>query len=275
MKRIALVLVVLAATLFGFSCADSGAKLKDGVYFAQDNDFAPQGGWKEQVVVTVAKGKVSAVDWNGVSNLGVADKKTVSTAGGYGMKAASKLGLEWHEQAATVEAFLVKTQDTAFSKFKDDGTTDAITGASLHVKNFFALVKKALDAGPVAKGIYAKNGWFFAAQADFDAQTGWKDSVLLTVVNGTLVDAVWNATNKDTAKKSKLLVAIAGTYGMGKAAKLGEWNVQAAAVQAELLKVQDPTKIALKADGTSDAVSGASLHLTAVPLAVEALAAAR
>jgi len=51
--------------------------------------------------------------------------------------------------------------------------------------------------------------------------------------------------------------------------------VQAAAVQAELLKVQDPAKIVLKADGTSDAVSGASLHLTAVPLAIEALAAAR
>ena len=80
--------------------------------------------------------------------------------------------------------------------------------------------------------------------------------MLLTVVNGTLVDVVWNATNKDTAKKSKLVEAIAGTYGMAKAAKLGEWNVQAAAVQAELLKVQDPAKIALKADGTSDAVLG-------------------
>ena len=87
-------------------------------------------------------GKITAVNWNGVSNLGVADKKTVAAAGGYGMKKASKLGLEWHEQAANVEAFLVKTQDTGFSKFKDDGTTDAITGASLHVKNFFDLVNE-------------------------------------------------------------------------------------------------------------------------------------
>lgn len=274
MKRIALVLVVLAAVLSSFSCG-STSKLKDGVYFAQDNDFAPQGGWKEQVVLTVEKGRITAATWNGVSNLGVADKKTVSAAGAYGMKQASKLGLEWHEQAANVEAYLVKTQDTAFAKLKDDGTTDAITGASMHVKGFFDLVKKALAAGPVAKGVYAKDGWFFAEQADFDAQTGWKDSVLCTVVNGTLVDVVWNATNKDTAKKSKLLEAIAGTYGMAKAAKLGEWNVQAAAVQAELLKVQDPAKIALKADGTSDAVSGASIHLTAVPLAQQALAAAR
>jgi major membrane immunogen (membrane-anchored lipoprotein) len=272
-KRIALVLFALAAALFCISC--STAKLKDGVYFAQDGDFAPQGGWKEQVVVTVNRGKITVVSWNGVSNLGVADKKTVAASGGYGMKKASKLGLEWHEQAANVEAFLVKTQDVGFSKFNDEGVTDAITGASLHVKNFFTLVNKALAAGPVAKGIYGKDGWYFAEQPDFDATTGWKDSVLLTVANGTLVDAVWNATNKDPAKKSKLLQALAGTYGMGKAAKLGEWNVQAAAVQAELLKVQDPAKIPLKADGTSDAVSGASIHLTAVSLATEALAAAR
>jgi major membrane immunogen (membrane-anchored lipoprotein) len=272
-KRIAFILLVLAAALVSISC--SGSKLKNGVYFAQDNDFAPQGGWKEQVVVTVERGKIASVNWNGVSNLGVADKKTVAAQGGYGMVKASKLGLEWHEQAANVEAYLVKTQDVGFSKFDDQGVTDAITGASLHVKNFFDLVTKALAAGPVAKGIYTKDGWYFAEQQDFDANTGWKDSVLLTVVNGRLVDAVWNATNKDPAKRSKLLEAIAGTYGMGKAAKLGEWNVQAAAVQAELLKVQDPAKIAMKEDGTSDAVSGASIHLTAVPLATEALAAAR
>jgi major membrane immunogen (membrane-anchored lipoprotein) len=273
MKRIALFALVLAAALFSISCSTS--KLKNGVYFAQDNDYAVQGGWKEQVVVTVARGKIAGVIWNGVSNLGVTDKKTVAASGGYGMKLASKLGLEWNEEAANVEAYLVKTQDTAFSKFNEDGTTDAITGASIHVKNFFALVNTALAAGPVAKGIYRKDGWFFAAQPDFDASTGWKDSVLVTVVNGTIVDVVWNATNKDTAKKSKLLEALAGTYGMGKAARLGEWNVQAAVVQAEIVKVQDPAKIPLKDDGTSDAVSGASIHLTAVGLATEALKAAR
>jgi major membrane immunogen (membrane-anchored lipoprotein) len=272
-KRISLILIVLAVAAFG--TAYGAAKPKDGVYFAQDKDFAPQGGWKEQVVVTVSRGKITAANWNGVSNLGVADKKTVAAAGGYGMKKASKLGLEWHEQAANVEAWLVKTQDVGFSKFKADGTTDAISGASLHVKNFFDLVNKALAAGPVAKGIYKKDGWFFAQQADFDASSGWKDSVLITVVNGTIVDVLWNATSKDPAKKSKLLEALAGTYGMGKAAKKGEWNVQAAAVQAELLKVQDPAKIPLKADGTSDAVSGASIHLTMIPLAIEALKAAR
>jgi major membrane immunogen (membrane-anchored lipoprotein) len=249
-------------------------KAKDGMYFAQEDIFAPQG-WKDQVVVTVGGGKIAKVSWNGVSNLGVADKKTVAMAGGYGMKKASKLGLEWDAQAANVEAYLVKTQDPGFSKFKADGTTDAISGASLHVKGFYDLVNKALAAGPVAKGIYKKDGWFFKEQPAFDTQTGWKDSVLVTVVNGRVVDVLWNGTSKDPAKKSKLVEATSGRYGMAKAAKKGEWNVQAAAIQAAILKAQDPAKIAVRSDGTSDAISGASIHVTAVFLAIDALKDAR
>ena len=273
MKRILAMILLLAVAMTGVAFAQ--VKAKDGVYFAQDSSFAPQSGWKEQVVVTVSGGKIGKVVWNGVSNLGVADKKTVAAAGGYGMKKASKVGLEWDQQAANVEAYLLKSQDPGFDKIKPDGTTDAISGASMHVKVFFDLVNRALASAPVAKGIYKKDGWYFKQQDDFDAKTGWKDSVLITVVNGTVVDVLWNGINKDAAKKSKLVEASEGRYGMAKAAKLGEWNVQAAAVQNAIVKVQDPAKIALKADGTTDAISGASLRPTAVGLAVEALKPAR
>jgi major membrane immunogen (membrane-anchored lipoprotein) len=273
MKRIIACAIILSFALAGVAFGQ--VKARDGVYFAQDENFAPQGGWKEQVVLTVAGGKITSVNWNGVSNLGVADKKTVAAAGGYGMKKASKLGLEWDQEAANVEAYLLKTQNPGFNKIKQDGTTDAISGASLHVGVFYALVNKALTAGPVARGIYRKDGWFFKEQLAFDAQSGWKDSVLLTVVNGTIVDVLWNGISKDAKKKSKLVEALEGRYGMAKAAKKGEWNVQAAAVQAAILKAQDPAKINVRSDGTSDAISGASIHVTAVGLAVEALKAAR
>jgi major membrane immunogen (membrane-anchored lipoprotein) len=273
MKRTLSLVLILGIGLAGIVFGQ--VKAKDGVYFAQDNNFAPQGGWKEQVVLTVAKGKITQVNWNGVSNLGLADKKTVAAGGGYGMKKASALKLEWDQEAANVEAYLLKTQNPGFNKFKQDGTTDAISGASLHVKNFYDLVNKAIAAGPVVKGIYKKDGWYFKEQSDFDAKTGWKDSVLITVVNGRIVDALWNGTNKDPAKKSKLIEAIEGRYGMAKAAKNGEWNVQAAAVEAALIKAQDPATIAMKADGTSDAISGASIHLSVIGLAIDALKPAR
>lgn len=271
MKKIVttmLSLLVLTAGSFAQVAA------KDGVYFAEDQTYA-ETGWKEQVVVKVAAGKIVDVNYNGVSNLGGQDKKTVAAAGGYGMIKASKLKLEWNQEAQNLEKFLVQTQDVAFTKIKADGTTDAIAGATFHVANFFKLVKKALASSPVPKGIYAKDGWFFAEQPEFDARTGWKDNVLLTVVNGTVVDAVWNAVNKDTKLKSKIVEATAGRYGLGKVSKIGEWNVQAEKVEAALVKAQDPAKIPVKADGTTDAISGATIHVSAVFLAASALQAAR
>jgi major membrane immunogen (membrane-anchored lipoprotein) len=270
-RRIALALVLslaLAGTALG------QVKAKDGIYFAEDESFAPQG-WKDQVVLTVAGGRISAVNWNGVSKLGVADKKSVAAGGGYGMKKVSRIGLEWDVQAANVEAYLLKTQNPGFNRFKQDGTTDAISGASMHVAGFYALVNKALADGPVARGIYRKDGWYFLAQPEFDKQTGWKDCVLLTVVNGRIVDVVWNGTSRDPGKKSKLVESLEGRYGMAKVARKGEWNVQAAAVERAILEAQDPATINVRNDGTSDGISGASIHLTAVFLAIDALEAAR
>ncbi len=275
MKKSIVLLIALSLVLTAASFAQVSAK--DGVYFAQDAGFAVPSGWKEQVVVTVKGGKIVSAIWNGVSNLpAAADKRAYDAAGKYNMVKYGKAIAEWNAQAKAVEDFLVKTQDTGFNKYKDaEGRTDAISGATMHVKVFFDLVSKALSLPAVPKGMYKKSGWYFAEQAAFDPSSGWKDSVLITVVNGTIVDVLWNGSYKDATKKSKLVEASEGRYGMAKAAKKGEWNVQAAAVQAALITAQDPSGIKMKADGTSDAISGASIHLTAIPLAITALKPAR
>jgi major membrane immunogen (membrane-anchored lipoprotein) len=267
---IALVLVLgLVALAFG------QVKAKDGVYFAQEADFAKDSGWKDQVIVTVKGGKIADVYWNGVPNTGVADKRTAVATGGYPMVKFGKAKAEWDVQAKAVQDAIVKIQDTSKIPTKADGTTDAISGASIHVKGVFDLVNKALSSPAIAKGIYKKDGWYFASQADFDAKTGWKDNVLVTVVNGRIVDVIWNGVSNDKAKKTKLVEDLAGRYGMEKVAKKGAWNVQAKAVQDAIIATQDPAKIAIKADGTTDAISGATIHPLAVGLAVEALKAAR
>jgi major membrane immunogen (membrane-anchored lipoprotein) len=261
--------LILASTAFG------QVKAKDGVYFAIDDTFGSSG-WKEEVILAVKGGKIASATWNGVPNTGIADKLTAVAQGAYPMVKAGKAQAEWDAQAKAVQDYLVKTQDVGFSKYKDaEGRTDAISGASIHVKGFFDLVNKALASPAVPKGIYKKDGWYFKEAADFDKSSGWKDSVLVTVVNGTVVDVLWNGTSSDKAKKSKLVEDLAGKYGMEKAAKKGAWNVQAKAVQDAIVKAQDPAKIAVKADGTSDAISGATIHVSAVGLAIEALKAAR
>lgn len=252
MKRVIGLTMVLLAGL-----ALLGAQtFKDGLYFAKSDDFS-KSGWKEQVLVTVKGGKIAAVNWNGSNNLGVPDKKSWAASGGYGMAKAAKQG-EWHLQAAKAEDFVVKNNGTDKIVLKADGATDAIAGASIHVNEFVALVKKALAGPAVPKGIYKKDGWYRAEAADFDPNAGWKDNVLVTVVNGTIVDVVWNGKHKDDSKKSKLVESLAGTYGMEKTAKQGAWHLQAAKVQDYLLKVQDPAKVAVK-DGKTDAIAGASL----------------
>lgn len=272
-KLIGVVLVLFVAATSAFAQVNL-AKVKDGVYFAQSEAYSTSG-WKEQIILEVSKGKIVKAVWNGVSNIaGATDKKAYAAAGKYGLVKASKIKAEWDAQAKAVENYLVQTQDINFSKLSADGKTDAITGATLTVSEFFTLAKKAVASAPVAKGSY-KDGWYYAEQKDFDKSSGWKDTALVTVVNGSIVDVVWNGIYKDNTKKSKILEATEGRYGMGKVAKKGEWNVQAAAVEAAIVKAGDPSKITLKPDGTSDAVSGASIHLTVVGLAIEALKAAK
>jgi major membrane immunogen (membrane-anchored lipoprotein) len=273
-KILAVALLIGIAAGFAFAQADL-SKVKDGVYFASESAFS-KSGWKDQVTLTVAGGQITSVSWNGLGNLpGVMDKKTWAVDGKYGMKKASKLGTEWNQQAAAAEAWLLKTQDPGFSKFDKEGKTDAISGASMTTKGFLELVNKALSSAPIARGALKKDGYFYATEADFDKSTGWKDTAVVVVANGTIVDLLWNGIYKNNTKKSKLVEAETGKYGMAKAAKKGEWNVQAAAVQAAIIKAGDPAKISMKADGTSDAISGASIHLTVVAIATDAIKAIR
>ena len=272
MKRI-----IVAAVLVAFAATAFAQSLKDGLYFAQEEAFSSSG-WKDQVILEVKGGKIVAADWNGVSNVaGAADKKAYDKAGKYNMKKFGKSQAEWWEQAAKVEAYLVSSQDLSFSKYKADGKTDAITGASITVKGFYDLAKKAVAAGPVAQGSYKKDGWYYAAQAAFDAKSGWKETALVTVVNGRVVSAVWNGISSDAKKKAKIVESATGKYGMVKFGKaIAEWHEQAAKAEAALVKAQDPASIAVKADGKTDAVTGVSMAVSPfLVLAAEALKAAR
>ena len=269
-KNIATLMALLS--LVAVVSVGAQAKPADGFYFAEEAAFQSSG-WKDQVVLQVKGGKIVAAAWNGINNMAIMDKKSESAAGRYGMIKASKIAKEWHEQAAVVEKYLVSTQDTAFSKYSNaEGNTDAITGASMHVKGFFELVKAAISAGPVAKGSYKKDGWFYAKAPAFD-KSGYAATALITVVNGRIVSANWNGINK-AGGDSKFVRAVKGSYKMN--AKQGEWNVQAPRIEAALVKQQDPAKIALKADGKTDAVSGVSVTVNDfIAVAIEALKAAK
>lgn len=248
----------------------SAQALANGFYFAEQPGYS-NSGWKYQAVLEVQGGKMVSANWNAVNRLGVADKKTHAAAGLYGMAKIAKQG-EWDVQAARVEAELLKVQDPAKIAIKADGKTDAISGVSVTIKEFTDLVKEALAAGPVPKGTYKKDGWYYAKSSTFD-NSGFASTALITVVNGRIVSAVWNEVHR-AGGDSKFMRAVKGTYKMN--AKQGEWHVQAPRVAAELVKLQDPTKYTIKADKKTDAISGVSITMKEfADIANEALKAAR
>ncbi|NLI59901.1 MAG: FMN-binding protein [Clostridiales bacterium] len=123
---------------------DRDVVLKDGIYTAEEADFADSG-WKDNVTIEVKDGEITSVDWNSTHKEQDKDKKTASKDGSYGMVANGGAIAEWHEQAEKVEAFLVEKQDVNAIQVKDDGKTDAIAGVTINVNGFVDMVKDALS----------------------------------------------------------------------------------------------------------------------------------
>lgn len=223
--------------------------LADGNYFAIDKrEVAPD--WRYYVQLTVSGGKVTSVNWSAVNPVGD-DKKAWDMAGKYNMVKFGGAQAEWYEQAQRVEEAYLQSQNPDLP--------DAIGGVSITFDEFGALVKRALSLGPVTQGPY-QDGEYYAEKATF-GDSGWKNYVALLVRNGNIVFANWSGVDKDGQNKRQ--VAEKGGYGMIKASSIKkEWHEQAIAAEAYLLKTQDPKAITLKADGTTDAIAGATMTVS-------------
>ncbi|QQO10047.1 hypothetical protein [Breznakiella homolactica] len=244
----------LIAVIAVVAAAAAGAQtLQDGFFFAQDDRFSSDG-WRNQVVLEVKGGKITSANWNGTNIIpGVQDRK--------GYAASNSAAADWASQAQKAEQYLVGNQNINFNQYNDQGVTTAISGVTIPVKPFFDLVRKAASSNPVPKGIYNKDGWYFGIAPDFDP-FGTKDTALITVVNGTIVDAIWNGVFRDANKSSKIVESNSGRYNMVRLGKArSEWHVQAAVGGAALVRAQDPTRIPVKADKKTDAVSGVSIMM--------------
>ncbi len=257
------------------SAADKSEGYEDGIYFAQEDVFSERTGWKYMVTLEVENGKIVSAEWNGAHVDGGTDKITRSESGEYGMVENGGAQAPWFEQAAKAEAYLLDVQDPAAIEYSDDeGRTDAISGVSIHVIEFFSLAEKALNKGPVGYGMY-KDGRYHA-EADTFSESGWKSTVDLTVVSGYIVAANWNALPEEGGDDKKTQ-SKNGEYGMVENSDAqAPWYEQANKAEAHLLKVQDPAAVKLDNEGNTDAISGVSIHVNDLfTLAAEALQGAK
>jgi major membrane immunogen (membrane-anchored lipoprotein) len=241
MKRIffAIALAALCVT------ALAAQNYKDGFYFAQDSDYTNN--QKNQVVIEVKDSKIVSANWNILSlNAGTKDLKSIAQSG------SVAAAVNWATQAAAVEQYLVTNQNT---------NATSVPGGPSNGKPFFDLAKKALSGRAVQKGSYSKNGWYYAEAPAVDSYHT-KNSVLITVVNGTIVDVLWNGILQGmpaSVNPSKMITSRANGYPMTGAKRA--WHIQAAASSEALIKAQDPDKIKIKSNGTPDAISGVSIQI--------------
>jgi major membrane immunogen (membrane-anchored lipoprotein) len=215
---------------------------RDGFYFAQSNFVQ---GVKNQAVLQVQGGKITSANWNGITySLGVPDRKAYAASG--------KDTSGWAEQAKKAEDYLVSSQNT---------NAAAVDGVSIPVAPFFTLVKTALAGQPVAKGSFTKDGWFYAEASGVDGYHT-RNTALITVVNGTIVDALWNGglDYPSFAGQSKQNISRSNNgRGYPMTDSKAAWHVQADAFTQALVRAGDTSKIAVKGDGKTDAVSGVSI----------------
>lgn len=227
---------IVIALFISYATGLFAASWADGIYFAAEDTFAGNG-WKYHTIITVNGGKIVKAQWNATNINGGMDKVSLSKAGKYPMVAKGGAKADWHIQASKAEQYLLETQDPKKISYNDDkGHTDAISGASIHVIEFFSLAEKALSSAPVKKGMYM-DGYPMAEEQKFSSKSGWKYFAQFTVVNGTVVQVNWNGKHKDGGD-SKKIVSEKGEYGMkAKGGAQSEWFKQASITEEYFLKV--------------------------------------
>ncbi|MDR2903917.1 MAG: FMN-binding protein [Clostridiales bacterium] len=115
-----------------------------------------------------------------------------------------------------------------------------------------------------------KQGTYTAEDAEYD-DSGYKQTISIAIgADGKITDVDWDGINKDGGPSKKEL---GDEYGMKKASGIGkEWYEQAAVMEQELIKTQDPAAIPMTPEGYADGISGCTIHINDfVALAEEAL----
>lgn len=252
---------------------------EDGIYFAQEDGFAGSG-YKYFTVITVEEGVITDAYWGGTNIQPSGNKRTASEAGNYPMVQVGGAAADWHKQAEAAEAWLLENQDpTAFEEFYTDeeGHTDALqtddgTQVSIHVIEFFALAEKALASDPVPEGGFTTPE-DYVVTTDLPADDkGWAYKGEFIVVNGTIVDALYNAVfagefSDDTAKyfktdkdgnpdstKPSSKLELGEAYGMA-------WDAQAVSAAAYVEDTQGFEVNYIDDEGHSDSIAGVSIHV--------------
>jgi major membrane immunogen (membrane-anchored lipoprotein) len=252
--------LLLPASVFanGETEAAEGMMYADGIYFAQEDGFAGSG-WKSVVTIEVKDGKIVSAAWNGANKAAGPDKVTVSKSGNYPMVANGGAQSDWHVQAETTQDYFLANPGMVPAYKDDEGHTDAISGVSIHVLEFYDMAEKAMAAGPVGYGMY-KDGAAHAEETEY-AESGWRSTADFTVISGYIVAASWNGIHKDGGDDKRTLSEAGGYPMVANGGAQSEWHVQAMETETYFIATQGKVPSYKDDAGHTDAISGVSVHV--------------
>ena len=159
------------------------AKLSDGTFTAKGEPDS--NGFTEEVTLTVKDGKITEVNWDGITEDGT-KKSVMSENGEYVM---TEDGPTWKEQAEALAVALIENQSLRFLTTNAEGKTDAVSGVSIAIGSFISLTEDCLaQSGNVDLSA-------LAADQNGDSENG-SDTAS---DNDSAIDAVSGATISSTA----------------------------------------------------------------------------
>lgn len=97
------------------------------------------------------------------------------------------------------------------------------------------------------------DGVFYAEAEDYD-RSFYKDFIEIKVSDGRIVSVLWDAKHRDEVEPNRAQASVTGAFSLGENQPI--WVAQAYAIQKKLVEVQDPDKLAVKSDGTTEIVDG-------------------
>ncbi len=100
----------------------------------------------------------------------------------------------------------------------------------------------------------------FRESLDTADSSGYKDYVAIVVAGGRITAVTWDAVAIDGGK-NRAEASVSGEFKLDGDQEI--WAAQAYAMQNMLLEVQDPAKIAIKSDGTTEVVPGVTVNVNA------------
>lgn len=108
---------------------------------------------------------------------------------------------------------------------------------------------------PAIEGLV--DGSYHAMEEDADS-SGYQDYVDIVVSGGRIVSVVWDAIQTDGGT-NRAAASVNGEYELDDNSII--WAEQAYAMQNKLIEVQDPEKIAVKSDGTTEVVPNVTIDV--------------